>query len=161
MKVDPNFVYQQIDWMKLKLDINLTDKEFFPDKKEIWWVSLGQNVGVEINGKHSKFERPVLVVKAFNVDSFLVVPITSKIKQGQYFFGFISSSNERQTANLSQLRTISVKRFLRKLDVMNDEDFNQVVELIKGYLEKTETPSSGVSSESTNSVRPNVVSIED
>lgn len=152
MKVDPNFVYQQIDWMKLKLNLNLTDKAFFPRKKEIWWVSLGYNVGVEINGKHERFERPALVIKVFNSESFLVVPITSKIKQGLYYFEFINNSNQKQIVSLSQIRTISIKRFLRKLEVMNDRDFNQVIAMIQGFMEKTETPSSGVSSELTNVV---------
>ena len=28
---------------------------------EVWWVAVGENVGVEINGKSEYFSRPVLV----------------------------------------------------------------------------------------------------
>jgi mRNA interferase MazF len=150
MKISPDFVYQNIDWMRLKLKINLSERKVFPRKKEIWWVSLGQNIGVEINGKHSRFERPVLVVKVFNTNSILAIPISTKIKEGEYLFKFMSGSNEIRNANLSQIRSISVKRFLRKIESMSDLDFDKVIEKIKNFLEKAETPSSGVSSELPN-----------
>ena len=41
-------------------------KDFYFSEREIWWCSVGINVGVEVNGKNSKFERPVLVLKKFN-----------------------------------------------------------------------------------------------
>lgn len=30
---------------------------------EIWWCAMGENIGVEINGKNESFARPVLVFK--------------------------------------------------------------------------------------------------
>lgn len=30
---------------------------------EIWWCVIGENIGIEINGKQKKFSRPVLVLK--------------------------------------------------------------------------------------------------
>jgi mRNA-degrading endonuclease toxin of MazEF toxin-antitoxin module len=62
----------------------------------------------------------------------------------------MSGSNEIRNANLSQIRSISVKRFLRKIESMSDLDFDKVIEKIKNFLEKAETPSSGVSSELPN-----------
>ncbi|MCX6719082.1 MAG: type II toxin-antitoxin system PemK/MazF family toxin [Candidatus Taylorbacteria bacterium] len=149
MKIDSEIIYRHIDWMKLKSKIDLFEAIHFPRKKEIWWISFGQNVGVEINGKNNRFERPALVLKVFNADSFLVAPITSKIKSGQYLFGFMSPSGEKQTVNLSQFRTVSVKRFIRKIGVITDSDFNQIADIIINFIEKTETPF-GVSSESSN-----------
>jgi mRNA interferase MazF len=151
MRINSEAVFSYIDWMKLKLDINLSNKIVFPSKKEIWWASLGQNVGVEINGKHTRFERPVLIVHVFNAESILVVPITTKIKYGKYLHEFVTSFNEKRNANLSQLRSISTKRLLRKLEVINDNDFDQIIKKICYILQKAETPSSGVSSEFTNS----------
>ena len=43
-------------------------------KKDIWWVSVGVNVGFEEDGKNDNFVRPVLVLKKFNNDMFLGIP---------------------------------------------------------------------------------------
>ena len=48
-----------------------THKREFADhvhEREVWWSALGVNIGVEIDGKHENFERPVLVVRKFNND---------------------------------------------------------------------------------------------
>ncbi len=151
MKINSEAIFSYLDWMRLKFDINLSDKSVFPNKKEIWWASLGQNIGVEINGKHTRFERPVLVVHVFNSESILVVPITTKVKYGKYIHEFLTSFNEKRSANLSQIRTISTKRLVRKLEILNDVDYDQIIFKICSFLGKAETPSSGVSSEFTNS----------
>jgi mRNA interferase MazF len=44
-----------------RIDENL----FFYDR-EVWWCSVGINVGIEADGKNSNFERPILVLKKFN-----------------------------------------------------------------------------------------------
>lgn len=149
MKVNSDLIYQHIDWMKLKIKIHHAEINLFPKRKEIWWIRFGQNIGVEVNGKHDQFERPAIIIKVFNLDSFLVVPITSKIKRGEYLIGFLSNSNEKKMANLAQIRTVSINRFIRKVEVLNDTNFNQIIDKIKNFLsEKAETPSYGVSSES-------------
>ena len=50
------------DWARLKLRIHLyknLDSVYFRER-QIWWASVGQNIGVESNGKNANFERPVL-----------------------------------------------------------------------------------------------------
>ena len=54
---------------KKKIDYNNT-KNILPKIKEVWWLSIGLNVGVEEDGKNSNFERPVLVVRVFNRQCF-------------------------------------------------------------------------------------------
>jgi hypothetical protein len=51
---------------------------------------------------------------------------------------------------MSQLRTISTKRVLRKLGEISDSDFEKVVGLIWELVLKAETPALGVSSELPN-----------
>ena len=96
----------------------------------------------------------MLVIKAFNTHSFLVAPISSKIKEGDYVFKFTNSSGEKNIVNLSQLRTVSSKRFIRKINVLSDNDFESAVEMIRVFLPKTKTPL-GVFSELPNG-EPNV-----
>lgn len=54
-------------------------------ERDVWWVSIGINVGYEEDGKHEKFLRPVLVLRKFNRKLFLGVPMSTKIKDSRYY----------------------------------------------------------------------------
>ena len=45
-----------VSWTKLKIKIHFSEKNFVVKERQIWWVSLGQNIGAEINGKNEKNE---------------------------------------------------------------------------------------------------------
>ncbi len=137
-----------IDWAQLKMILDHLPTSTFPRKKEIWWASIGQNIGVEANGKSSRFERPVLVVSVFNADSFLTAPITSKIKKHKFLPTFINNEGMINSVAISQLRTLSVKRFNRKVGEMSEEDFDRIVYSVHSHICNEETPF-GVSSESS------------
>lgn len=122
------------NWIKLKVKIHISKRIFYPRERQIWWASLGQNVGVEVNGKNEKFERPVLVLKRFNDDSLLILPISSKIKIGNYYFRFINHSGIENVINFAQTRTISVKRFIRQVGIMSDENFERVTSNFKALI---------------------------
>lgn len=134
MYLDLELFNKYIDWTKLKTNLHLSERVLYPRRREIWWVNLGQNIGVETNGKNDRFERPVLVIKPFNTHSFLVSPISSKLKKDEYIFEFSNNLNQRNIVNLSQLRTISTKRFIRKVDVMSEQDFRHIIVMIKNFL---------------------------
>src|ERR1700756_4567665 len=112
------------DWAKLKLSIHLNHdpRAIYFKERQIWWVSLGQNIGSEQNGKHKNFERPVLVLKKFNAEMFLAVPLSSQIKPGAYRFVF-ERNGVKYTANLSQIRVLSSKRLLRQVGKMENNDY--------------------------------------
>ncbi len=40
------------------------------EEREIWWCSIGANVGVEEDGKSTLFSRPVLIIRKFNAMIF-------------------------------------------------------------------------------------------
>jgi len=114
------------NWTKAKIKIHLVGKNIYPKQKEIWWASLGQNVGVEINGKNDSFERPVLVIKVFNNQFILIVPISSKLKTGKYYYKFINNNGEENVVVLSQIRSISSKRLVRKVSEMSAKEFSEI-----------------------------------
>jgi len=95
---------------------------------------LGQNIGVEINGKNEIFERPVLVIKRYNDQFSLIVPISSKIKEGKYYFQFTNYRGERNAIILSQIRAISNKRFIRKIGKLNSADYEDVKVKVKELI---------------------------
>ena len=124
-------------WHKIKIEIQLmADKNnLYFREKEVWWASLGANLGHEEDGKNKKFERPVLILKKFNRHLILVIPLTSKIKEDKfYYYKFAISGEEFVSALICQIRLISSKRLSRKIGKVNNQDFKEIKYRIKGFL---------------------------
>lgn len=125
--------------------------ESFPKEREVWWCSVGVNIGVETDGKHDTFERPVLIVRVFNKEMFWAVPITSTMKNSPFYYPFLFK-NENRSAVLTQIRVMSTKRLLRRVDVMSDTDFEKITETLTGLLKAKPRTGRGFSeAEATNS----------
>ena len=120
-----------VAWTKIKVMVHLSERKIYPKIKEIWWASLGQNIGVEINGKNENFERPVAVIKVFNRFGVLAAPISSTVKDDKYCVRFINNEGEEKIINISQIRSISTKRLLRKMGDLSVEDFEKVKKVFK------------------------------
>lgn len=112
-------------WNKLKKKIELRD-HVFCNRREIWWCSIGDNIGSETCGKNQLFERPVLIIKVFNHQSVLVVPITSRPKNDLFHEEIILSEGLKWCI-LSHVKTISSKRLIRKFDLITETEFNKIV----------------------------------
>lgn len=92
---------------------------------EIWWCGIGENVGVEINGKSMRFTRPVLILKKYGRFGFLGIPLTSRVKIGSWFVNF-EFLGKRQYAALSQARFISTSRLYEKIGQVPNSDLSLV-----------------------------------
>jgi len=73
-------------WLVAKKKIHHVRSGAFAHPREIWWCSLGINIGAETDGKNENFERPILVFKVYNTETMLVFPITSKQKDDPFHF---------------------------------------------------------------------------
>lgn len=122
-------------WNKNKQEIDSATipYDFFFHEREVWWVAVGINIDIEINGKHEHFERPVLVVKKFNKYQFWGVPLTSKKKEGR-FYVIIRHEDEVSYGSITQIRVFSSKRLLRKIGKISKTDFINVKKRIKSFL---------------------------
>ena len=76
------------EWTKLKIRIHVSNRIIYFKEREIWWSSLGLNIGYEEDGKNIMFERPVLILKKFNHDFLWALPLTSRHKKGKYYYQF-------------------------------------------------------------------------
>ncbi len=123
-------------WHKIKKDIESNLKSKWLRPREVWWVSLGVNVGVEEDGKGVNFLRPVLVLKVFGADSALTVSLTSKKKIGKFYFevGKVGETQEISIAIISQVRILDTKRFVEKVGKLDGEIFTQVKKSITDLL---------------------------
>lgn len=72
-------------WSREKIRIE-NNKEILPifHEQEIWWCSIGINIGDEEDGKNTFYERPVLVVRKFSNKLAWVVPLTTKLRDGVF-----------------------------------------------------------------------------
>jgi len=137
MKTEKEVVKNFTDWTKIKIDIHLSEhgKDVYFKEGQIWWVSIGQNVDVEINGKNENFERPALVLKKFNERSLWILPVSSKKKTGRYYYQFKMCEDDGvNIVNFSQLRLISSKRLIRKMGTVVEGDFSKIKESVRGFI---------------------------
>jgi mRNA interferase MazF len=114
-----------VAWTKTKTQLEA--REVVPEftERDIWWCSLGENIGYEEDGKNQHFERPVCVLKKFNKDIFIGLPLTSTQKQNRYYFPYALHETEGSIV-LSQCRLLSAKRLQRKLSRMGRGSFSKL-----------------------------------
>ncbi|MDO8548207.1 MAG: type II toxin-antitoxin system PemK/MazF family toxin [bacterium] len=113
-----------------------TDKSIFNDfvhARDVWWCALGVNVGVKQDGKHDTFERPILVLRKFNKDMVLAVPLSTRIKKNPYNVIF-THEGEEFSALISQVRIISTKRLKRYMYKMSSNIFDEIREKTKTMI---------------------------
>jgi len=109
------------------------NKKIYFHEREIWWCCLGLNIGFEQDGKNNQFERPVLILKKFNRDIFWALSLTSRNKEGKYYYQF-EYRERKYSVILSQLKLMSNKRLLRKIRTFPRDDFNEVRKLVKDLI---------------------------
>ena len=126
-------------WNEIKKSIHANPDTFGVHGREIWWLSLGVNVGVEIDGKSKDFERPVLILRKFNREMVWVLPMTSKGGDPKFYEKYLFGDREYFVV-ITQIRTISTKRFLRKIGMMKKADFDRIKERLVKFVQIDENP---------------------
>ena len=121
-------------WNELKKKLHLRNEEVLFHEREIWWCSVGINIGFEEDGKNKLFERPVLIIKKFNKFVLWVLPLTRSKKSGGYYYKIAQGDEDDSVIILSQLRLISSKRLLRKMRMITKQEFVEISEKVKKYL---------------------------
>jgi len=122
------------EWNKIKKEINQNIKDILPAKRQVWWLSAGLNIGVEEDGKNNNFERPVLVVRVFNKQCFLGIPITSADKTNKKYYFPIEYNGDKYFLILSQIRLFSTKRLLRKIFKLDGQEFLKTKQELKKVI---------------------------
>jgi len=121
-------------WNEIKKNIDRnTITNILIHEKEIWWCSLGLNVGDEENGKENEFERPVLIIKKFNNRVCLVLPMSSRTGN-PYFYHKIFYDNKVSYVILSQIKLISTKRLKRNISNLSNNQFKIIKAKLKEII---------------------------
>jgi mRNA interferase MazF len=120
-------------WNEAKKKTNEAEFTDFVHTREVWWCSLGINIGYEQDGKHNTFERPILVLRKFNKDIVLAVPLTTSIKHNPYNVIFTHEGQEH-AAVISQVRLISTRRLKRYMYKMSSDIFKTIREVTRAMI---------------------------
>jgi mRNA interferase MazF len=121
------------EWGKLKVRLHFTESFLYFRERQIWWASLGANIGHEQDGKNKNYERPILILRKFNKHVLWALPLTSTVKESKYYFSTYFNG-EHSAIILSQLKLISSKRLRRYIRTLPICEFEHVRELIKSLL---------------------------
>lgn len=125
------YIKRFFEWITLKAKLDSNEcKPPYVNEGDIWWCSVGENVGSEIGGKSDLFSRPVVILKKLSHGFYFVVPTTTRTREGTWFVGF-SHRGIIMNACLHQSRAIDYRRFYSKLGRLGDDDFDR---LKKGFI---------------------------
>ena len=122
------------EWHDKKSRINENENRPHFHEREIWWCSLGVNVGFEQDGSGKDFLRPVIVFKKFNNEIFWGIPLTHTEKNTAFYFQFSVEKGILSAGILSQIRLIDASRLSHKLGDMPGVDFEALKKKFKALL---------------------------
>lgn len=115
-----------LEWIGLKKALhNTAGRAPYVSEGEMWWVSLGENIGFEINGKSKLFSRPVVIIKKLSRYFYFVIPVTSQHHTGTWYTHFVIHG-KNQFACLHQARAVDFRRLSTRIGRLDDSDFKEV-----------------------------------
>ncbi len=117
-----------LEWigLKEKLHSKMHDPPYVSEG-EIWWASIGENIGSEISGKSDRFSRPVIILKKLTRSFYFVVPTTTQQRTGSWYVRF-KQGDKNNTACLHQAKPMDYRRFFSKLGKIDNEDYKKIQE---------------------------------
>lgn len=121
-------------WHLEKTDVQSNKVRPFFHEREVWFCTMGANIGFEQDGRGEKFLRPVVIIKKFNNEVLWAVPLTTKGKMGKYYFTFNLDAVTISTAILSQLRLVDSKRLQYKIGNIAESDFKELKTKLRQLL---------------------------
>lgn len=117
-----------IEWIGLKEKLhNNNPKPPLVKERDLWWISIGENIGSEINGKSKLFSRPGIILKKLSHGFYLIVPTTSQKREGTWYQKIIYDGKDTY-ACLHQIRTIDYRRLSTRFGQIDGDDFLKLKE---------------------------------
>lgn len=111
-----------LEWIQLKEKLHKNNSGLpSVSEGEIWWASIGDNIGKEMNGKGKKFTRPVYIYHKLSHDSYIIIPTTTGPKEGSWYVN-ISHEGNISALCMHQMRNIDYRRLHTKIMEVNDLD---------------------------------------
>jgi len=118
------FLKNFLDWFKLKPKIYRQHFRLSFKEREIWYLYFGTNIGFEIDGKE-EFLRLCLVIKKLSKETFYTIPLTSKVKNGSWYYpSFVQNKEGRYI--FSQMKLVDSKRLKYFVERIDEHEFRKI-----------------------------------
>ena len=121
-------------WNMQKKTIHSSGENKFYHPRDIWWCSLGTNVGFEQDGTGIIKTRPVIIISGFSKNVCLIIPLTTSQKNNKYYLKIGRIKNKEASAIISQIRLIDTKRLIKKMGVINKNKFEEIRKAVKDLI---------------------------
>lgn len=121
-------------WNELKTRIHNVEEHKFYHERELWWCSLGANVGFEQDGTGQGFQRPVLILKGMSRQTCYVAPLTTSTTRHKYRVPIGLVEDKQAVALMSQIRLVDTKRLINKIAFLDQDIFTIVRKAAKDLL---------------------------
>ena len=121
-------------WNRKKQETHIEKQRPFFHEREVWFCSLGVNIGFEQDGRGLDFLRPVMILKKFNNQIFWALPMTKNVKEGKYYYVVSIGARKQSALILSQIRLVDAKRLAYKIGAVKQEDLAIIKQKIKQLL---------------------------
>lgn len=121
-------------WNENKKSIDKRQKVPFCHERELWWCTLGMNIGSEQDGSDIEYRRPVLILKGLSKQTCLIIPLTTSTHAHKLRPAIGLVENEQAHALLSQMKVIDTKRLVRKIGSLDKQVFDDIRKTAKDML---------------------------
>ena len=122
------------NWNKNKKHIHIKNENRLYHEREVWWCSLGVNIGFEQDGDDIMHERPVLILKGLSRNTCLVAPLTTSLKKHKMRLPLGLIDNKLASVLISQIRVIDTKRLINKIAFVEHKIFEKIRKAAKDLL---------------------------
>ncbi|HTB32791.1 MAG TPA: type II toxin-antitoxin system PemK/MazF family toxin [Bacteroidia bacterium] len=122
------------EWNIQKKSINAEPEGRLYRKREVWWCSLGINVGFEQDGSGKNYQRPVIILRGFSKQVCLIVPLTTSKKTNPYHVPVGIIEGKPAFVIISQIKLIDTKRLENKITVLDKATFESIRKAVKALL---------------------------
>jgi mRNA-degrading endonuclease toxin of MazEF toxin-antitoxin module len=125
------------EWTPVKAQINNRDEKL-PNRGykvgQIWWCSIGENIGSEEDGKGMHFARPVLIVAGYSRHLFIGIPLSTTKNRGTHYYPFTANDGEESVALLMQIRAFDTSRLRNRKTTISKEELAKIADEVKSLL---------------------------
>ncbi|MBP9751301.1 MAG: type II toxin-antitoxin system PemK/MazF family toxin [Candidatus Moranbacteria bacterium] len=121
------------EWNSKKKQLDVVSRKLLFKEGEIWWCSIGVNVGEEVYGKGEYFRRPVVILRKLSGNTCIVMPTTTRERSGSWYH-HLNIRNKDRWVMMNQIRLISANRLWVRESTLSREEFEELKKSVAGLL---------------------------
>ncbi len=106
----------------------------FYHARDIWWCSLGVNVGYEHDGEGLQFERPILILRGLGKGTCLAVPLTTSDSKHPMRIPLGNIDGKPASAVISQIRVIDTRRLINKICYLDEVVYETTRKAVRNMI---------------------------